>query len=359
MVEWLEGQGYEPEAQVTQKGEMALRGGILDVFPLTSPWPVRLEFFGDELESLREFDPLTQISREPIETVVLPPGGELGLLKRVQAARAAEEKVALPAMATLLDYLPRNAIFIFCELGAIEEAVTHYEEQITPGDPFFITWADFQDALLERGLTSLSLAEMTPEPAIDVDSGLLVDASTETILLDFPSLDAFRPLGASAPDPQIADAQRREFFSQMHRWSRQGYALQVVCNNDGERQRFTEIWKDYGLDDGLKLEIAIGMLGRGFISSEAKAVVVTDAEIFGRYKIQRPRRMKSAHAQATRSALDIDFTEFEEGDYVVHLQHGIGRYLGLKVLPIAAGRKKSFSQCCRANDRSRAGMFGD
>ena len=81
LVEWLEEQGYEPEAQVTQKGELALRGGILDVFPLTSPWPVRLEFFGDELESLRYFDPMTQISREEITTVTLPPAGELGVLK--------------------------------------------------------------------------------------------------------------------------------------------------------------------------------------------------------------------------------------------------------------------------------------
>ena len=81
LVEWLEDQAYEPEAQVTQKGEMALRGGILDVFPLTSPWPVRLEFFGDELESLRHFDPLTQMSRAEIGAVTMPPAGELGILK--------------------------------------------------------------------------------------------------------------------------------------------------------------------------------------------------------------------------------------------------------------------------------------
>src|SRR6185295_2320245 len=82
LVEWLEDQGYEPEAQVTQKGDLALRGGILDLFPLTSPWPVRLEFFGDELESMRYFDPLTQISREEIPSITLPPGGELGILKK-------------------------------------------------------------------------------------------------------------------------------------------------------------------------------------------------------------------------------------------------------------------------------------
>src|SRR5690349_22865480 len=82
LVEWLEEQGYEPEAQVTQKGEIALRGGILDVYPPTSPWPVRLEFFGSDLESLRYFDPLTQISREELPAITLPPAGELGILKR-------------------------------------------------------------------------------------------------------------------------------------------------------------------------------------------------------------------------------------------------------------------------------------
>ena len=83
LIEFLEAQGYEPEAQVSQKGEIAMRGGIVDVFPPTSPWPVRLEFFGDELESLRHFDPLTQISREEIVSVTLPPAGELGILKKL------------------------------------------------------------------------------------------------------------------------------------------------------------------------------------------------------------------------------------------------------------------------------------
>ncbi len=75
LIELLEEQGYEPEAQVSQKSEIALRGGILDLFPPTSPWPVRLEFFGDELESLRFFDPLTQISREEIAEIDHSAGG--------------------------------------------------------------------------------------------------------------------------------------------------------------------------------------------------------------------------------------------------------------------------------------------
>ncbi len=101
LVEWLEEQGYEPEAQVTQKGEMAMRGGILDVYPMTSPWPVRLEFFGDELESLRHFDPLTQVSRDQITSVTLPPGGELGILKKVRNVGRRAVRNEAPELATL------------------------------------------------------------------------------------------------------------------------------------------------------------------------------------------------------------------------------------------------------------------
>jgi transcription-repair coupling factor (superfamily II helicase) len=338
LVEWLEEQGYEPEAQVSQKGELALRGGILDIYPMTSPWPVRLEFFGDELESLRHFDPLTQISRESITTVTLPPGGELGILKRrrVGEGEAAKEH---PTLATLLDYLPRETIFILCEPGSLEEQADHYAGQVPENDPFFITWENFQQELLEKGMTSLALSETAEAlPAIlKEDSGAEGDSSR--VMLSLPSLEAFRPLGSQAPEPQIAEAQRREFFSQLHRWARQGYAVQVFCNNEGERRRFGEVWLEYGFEGEVRLAIHLGALSSGFISDEAQVVFVTDAEIFGRYKVQRPRRLKSPHAQAARSALDIDFTELEEGDYVVHLQHGIGRYQGLKVLPVAVGRK--------------------
>ena len=337
LVEWLEEQGYEPEAQVTQKGELALRGGILDVFPLTSPWPVRLEFFGDELESLRYFDPATQISREEITAVTLPPAGELAILKREKdrdlhvalpqsSSRASENR---GAFATLLDFLPANTLFILCEPESLDLRADEYALQVQGEDPFFIPWPQFREAAAARSLTFLELSEAATE-----------DEPGECFNLEFASLDAYRPLAERAPDPQVAEAQRREFFGQLHRWVRQSYAVHVFCNNDGERQRFLEIWKDFdsGAERNGSPVMHLGSLARGFISDEAKLVVITDAEIFGRYKIQRPRRLKSPHALATRSALDIDFTELEEGDLVVHLQHGIGRYLGLKNLPAAASK---------------------
>ena len=346
LVEFLEEQGYEPEAQVSQRGEIALRGGIVDVFPPTSPWPVRLEFFGDELESLRHFDPLTQISREEIISITLPPAGELGILK----TRSKNTK----PLATLLDYLPRKTIFLLCEPELLAVQADAYEQQIPKDDPFFISWPDFLVELNRRGFTSVELidadgqpenrwGEAPDEPTLETDS-LLESAArgdARPTSPQFENLDAFRPLAERAPEPQIAEAQRREFFAQMHRWVRQDYAVHVFCNNDGERQRFGEIWKEHGFATEAKLVVQTGSLARGFICDEAKLVVITDAEIFGRYKIQRPRRQKSAHALAARSALDIDFTDLEEGDLVVHLQHGIGRYLGLKLMPIGNSRHSS------------------
>jgi transcription-repair coupling factor (superfamily II helicase) len=456
LVEWLEDQGYEPEAQVTQKGEIALRGGILDLYPLTSPWPVRLEFFGDELESLRQFDPLTQMSREAITAVTIPPAGELGLLKqdeggaegpKPETRNPKEDRVPrseVCALGTLLDYLPADTMFLLCEPELLAQRAEEYAQQVPAGDPFFISWETFQAQAGERSMTCVEVTDAGPslfdlegdegaqasqdapfpltptlfpaerEKALTAAENARPAGTSPALRRPFPlpegegqgegeravviphsalrtphfeSLEAFRPLPERAPEPLVAEAQRREFFAQLHRWSRQGYEVHVFCNNNGERQRFDEIWEEYGLATGhrpgvrpspgaaasdplstpenpktpLPADVAapgdgrtpaagpwtldvglwthLGALARGFLYDEAKLVIVTDAEIFGRYKVQRPRRLKSPHAQATRSALDIDFTELEEGDYVVHLQHGVGRYVGLQVLPLGAGTK--------------------
>ena len=396
LIEWLESQGYEPEAQVSQKGELALRGGIVDVFPLNGPWPVRLEFFGNELESLRLFDPATQISREEIATVTLAPAGELGFLQQLATAAAPaaalDTKESPPAslggqaFGTLLDHLPADTLVLLCEPESLADRVRNYGDRLPADDHLHAAWSDLCAAMTARGMGVLEITEVDEdlclsEPAIDAlefatepqreGSGSEPPSATrpggtttgaaaiELAHLRFESLDAFRPLGVAAPEPEIAATQRRAFFGQLHRWLRQGYAVHVFCNNDGERQRFAEIWAEYGLQAPLapagegpkrarkgraaapltRPTLHLGALARGFVCEPAKLVVVTDAEIFGRYKIQRPRRLKSPHAAATRSWLDIDFSQFEEGDYVVHLQHGIGRYLGLGTLPAALPRR--------------------
>ncbi len=352
LVEWLESQGYEPEAKVNSKGEIALRGGILDIYAPTTPWPVRLEFFGDELDSLRYFDPVTQISRESIADITIPPAGEIGILKQ-------ENKEGIAALSTLIDYLPADALLVLCEPETLKEKAEEYGAGLPHNDPFYVPFDQALTKAQEKGLCRLEVYE---------DDIAVEENITESLHLDLASLDAFRPIVERAPDPQVSEAQRREFFEQLHRWSRQGYNVHIFCNNDGERQRLGEIWQEYGLgnirrsassagDSPWTIQISptggevtdaapsaapslfVGTLSRGFISESGKLVVVTDAEVFGRYKVQRPRRLKSPHAQATRSLLEIDFSDLEEGDYVVHVQHGIGRYLGLQMLPPGGGMK--------------------
>ena len=345
LIEWLETQGYEPEAQVTQRGEIALRGGIVDLYPPISPWPVRLEFFGDELESLRYFDPLNQMSREEIIEIIIPPAGELGILK----IKDQSLKSKTSSLATLLDFLPPETIFILGEPEALAAHAGHYAQPIPADDAFFISWPDFLTELNRRHFTSVAM--------IEAGEMVGVDAPGQTPDFQLASLDAFRPLAERAPEPQIAEIQRREFFQQLHRWLRQDYAVHIFCNNAGERERFEEIWKEVvapttrrasasKTEHDLEKPAAgptlhLGSLARGFICEEAKMVVVTDAEIFGRYKIQRARRSKSPHATAVRSAMEIDFADLEVGDLVVHLQHGIGKFLGLKNIPPTASRHES------------------
>ncbi|MBU6400902.1 MAG: transcription-repair coupling factor, partial [Verrucomicrobia bacterium] len=313
----------------------------LDVYPLTSPWPVRLEFFGAELESLRHFDPLTQISRETIDHVTLGPGGELGLLRR--------EGGPGPTFGNLLDYLPPGSIFLFSEPEVLDAEARAYARQIPAGDPLVEDWDQFRGALAEKAMIRLALSEAGGEGPTGHEEN--AGATAPMMSLELADLEAFRPRVERRPEPMVAEAQRREFFGQLHRWLRQGFTVQVFGNNTGECDRFREIWREYRFDGGpgtpagsagagdAAPSVAVGTLSSGFLCEAAKLVVVTDAEIFGRYRVSRPRRLKSAHAQVLRSALDIDFTDLEEGDYVVHLQYGIGRYLGLKPLPASLGRR--------------------
>ena len=377
LAEWLEEQGYESEAQVTRPRESSLRGGILDVFPITGSAPIRLEFFGDELESLRQFDPLTQISGQTVTSVTLPPAGELGLLKRsIQASGEADRVLAStpslnpshPHLATFPDYLSPGTVVLLCEPEALARQAASYETRIPDADPFFVPWEQILDRIQAGHMTQLDVLEsasMTTkignpsEHEGEITAPEVLVGNSDSLTLTFQTLDAYRPLGARGPSPQVAEVQRREFFAQLHRWLRQGHSVHIFFNNDGERDRFVEIQKEYGFSleastrgprrsktatnraaslSNRRLRMHLGSLARGFLFEEGQLVVVTDAEIFGRYKIQSPRRLKSPHAQTARSALDIDFAELEEGDLVVHIQHGIGRFLGLRMLPVGSGR---------------------
>ncbi len=131
--------------------------GFWTFFPPISPWPVRLEFFGDELESLRYFDPLTQISRAEIVSVALPPAGELGILKqsagRIPRTPDSENGIRgtrpseIIELVTLLDHLPRHAIFLPCEPEQLAACADEYESQVPRRRSIFYFVAGFSDRI--------------------------------------------------------------------------------------------------------------------------------------------------------------------------------------------------------------------
>ncbi|MGD0016078.1 MAG: transcription-repair coupling factor [Verrucomicrobiia bacterium] len=306
--------GYHPEHQVSERGNMAHRGGIVDFFPLDRDDPIRVEFDGDKIASIRVFDATTQQSHDKLQSIVVTPAGELGLLKR------APDKTA-----SLLELLPADTLLVFDEPEQLAEAADNYARQIPDNDPFFEPW----DKILNAKLQQVHLTE-----AIDF-------GSEDAINLRLTSLDAFRPLDTQAPDPEVAEQMRRAFFDQMQRWVDDGYALHILCSNDGERQRFEELWREqfksfpstlHPTRSGVNASRAA--LSRGFFWPDAKLAVVTDAEIFGRYKLARPRRKFHQIAQPA------DWTELQEGDSVVHVQHGIGKYLGLRVIEVSESNQE-------------------
>lgn len=139
-----------------------------------------------------------------------------------------------------------------------------------------------------------------------------------------------------AGDFVLDAAKRKVFFRRVQEWQADGWLIVLFCNNKGEWERFTELAKENGIDPEVFL-FEIGILSRGFVFPAGKLAVLSDAELFGRSSALKARRMtmRREHLRARRPV--EDFATYEEGDIVVHSDHGIGRYLGLMQLPNCTG----------------------
>ncbi len=268
LLQQLTDAGYEHVAQVTQRGQFAVRGGIIDVFSFHHTLPARIELFGDEIDSLRHFDLDAQTSVQPVEAVSL-------LLGEAAAA-------------------PRT-----CRL----------EELIGAGD--------------------LTLDTGGSWPAAQVR--FLEGAEAREGAEDFSCAFFDHGLGEfSAGDFIVDEARRESFFDQLGEWRRAGWSVHVFCNNEGEIERLCELLPAVEAE---ALHFACGPVMRGFTFPAAKVAVLSDAELFGRYRQSRAHRLALRQARAVQSRAAIDFSELTEGDLVVHLEHGIARYEEMKKVP--------------------------
>ncbi len=292
--------GYERVAQVTTRGQFAVRGGILDVYSWQAAAPIRAEFFGDEIESLREFDLDTQTSLRNLNEVELLLG----------AADDQSGKVR--------DYIGKS----ICEWRSRTRTRTRtfhtegwrrHSEQHS-GDQ--LKW----DTRAIGGRRFI-----TDEAMDDVEdfSGAFVDCE----IGDFDTGEFI-----------IAEAKRQQFFARLTDWREDGARIAIYFQTEGEIERFREIMAEARISLG-GIDLLEGTLARGFCFPAANLVVLAAAELFGRAPTHGRRRLQRAAKFGTHRA-QIDFSELNEGDLVVHLEHGIGRFLGLQRMGGAARRSE-------------------
>ena len=270
----MEAAGYERVPVVTERGQFARRGGIVDVWAVLGEEPLRLEFFDEELESLRVFDVHTQAS-----------------VKRLERA---------------------------CLLLGEAESEAEFSQQVKDH------W--------KKGDLVLQLGEAGGESLmLPVNARLLSGAAPSEGPEDFATAIHENPLGVfDASDFVLHEARRKQFAAQVREWTAEGWRVVLFFHNEAERERFDELIASSSEPALKQVERALGVLYRGFTVPGAKLAVLTGAELFGRHQtVRRVRGSKLDDPESLRKARDL-LRDLNERDLVVHADHGLARYLGIQ-----------------------------
>ncbi len=279
LLAWLVANGLERTSAVELPGECAARGGIIDIFAADWDGPVRIELFGDEIESLRWFDVASQRSTGELQNI------EITIV-------AANEETLTP----LVEFLPESTSVLLIEPTELREAASRYLQRTERPDAH-LSYSGLMD-LLGR-------YEIISSEALAAASG------PHSFALPIQSVERF-----------TGDISRvREQLDAIGGDDR----VHVVCLTEAEVKRVGETLAATAANKHGRLHFPIGRLKSGFRLSEDGELVISGSQLFDRQEIRRPSRRRLGRT--------IDsFTELREGDLVVHLAHGIGRYRGLELL---------------------------
>ena len=353
VVEALARGGYQRTDLVETKGEFARRGDILDVYPLVSDEPIRIEFFGDEVDVIRVFDPTSQRSVNELESAMFSPMREMLLTDeaidtwRTHAKLLMEDSASvkirndiqaiterlesginldgLEALIPILypraniftEYLSNQIVTLLFEPTwmareaerVVEGAYGLYEKRkaldqfmVSP-DPMFVPF----ETVMSRIQT---------QPALQVSSSPLPEAGSEEPL-DFD----MRPLGLYRGNYQTV-------IDQIKEWTDEGYFVNIFSETPKQAARMEGILSDRGLPD-TQATVRVGGISEGFLNKSLKLAVVSEDEIFG-----RERRLPQRHSTFKEGAPILSLIDLKEGDHVVHVSHGIGTYEEIRRLDI-------------------------
>lgn len=296
LLEYLKTNSYERTDRVERVGQFSIKGGIIDIFSPSSSLPLRIEFVGDEIESLRFFNPETQRSVELINEFSLSPVNEL-------LGERDEEKLFLKKIekANFFDYLSKDTLIIFEDFNESIKLLEKWEEK---GKENFDRRVSYKEKIpINIYLTEEEFIEnIKPFPK------LLLNISQEpNVFLSFSSPPSYRGRG------EILE-------KDLERYIKEGWKIYIHSDyREVLEERIKRVVKNIHFLTSEEIK-------EGFSWEKPKVLVLTDKEIFG-WKKRRSIKL-------SKSVKSIDLSLFKVGDYIVHINYGIGRFLGLKKLTI-------------------------
>lgn len=328
--------GYQKRPVAADKGEFAVRGGIIDIFPVSSPDPIRVEFWGDEIESIRIYDPIGQKSIRQVDQASIPPAQELELIRDQSQ------------LSTLLDYLGSNTLIFFDDLLALEDRYSTLTT-ITGGfSPTFMPIEAFLDQL-----APLQKVFCAQEPIEELSEVRLKEKLTQSYYsanlpmhpLNFQmfnrDLEALRwqnPFISVAeyllPDEEEPGGE--EILAALQKLSYADTHLHILAASELEENTFNKRLKDAQVHLPRHTVYHRGYLSTGLVLPEDKLIILPLTEITHRYKIRRQKQRSTYHT------LPTEVYALNPGEMVVHFNHGIGKYIGLDKRPNNMGILSEF-----------------
>ena len=307
IMEVLRSYGFEYVDYVYEPGQYAVRGSIIDVFSFSSEFPYRIDFFGDEVESIRTFEVETQLSKEKKDSIVIAP----------DLSRSLEQGGA-SGMVSFLDFLSADTVLAMRDLLWLRERIqTVHDETLTP--------------------QAIAAREAEESGCITLD-GKLIDGSEFTLrALDFRRMEfGNKPTGT--PDATITfDTSAQPIFRKnfdmvaesFKEYMEKGYALYICSDSMKQTDRIRAIFEDRG--DQIAFTAVERTLHEGFADNALRLCIFTDHQLFDRF---HKYNLKSDKARSGKVALSLkELNQFTPGDYVVHTDHGVGRFSGLVRIP--------------------------
>jgi transcription-repair coupling factor (superfamily II helicase) len=312
--------GYESEEMVLEPGQFSHRGGIMDIWPPMEDRPVRIELFGNEIDSLRAFEPASQRTLQKVEKILITPAREYlpgkaeGL--EIEPSALCEFHLPLihPAVASLLDYLPREAVTYIDDLDLFRSVVTDIEEEAV--------------RLREESIADHDLSEQFPIPYLSWSE--IQDSLSGHYTIDLGRSSAEGPCElaqAFQPGPRFG-GQLKNTMDHLSRELDGTKNRAVIISR--QAPRLTELWREYHpgeTEPGNPPVFVENSLTEGWIlriAPDEAWELYTDGEIFG-YERPQPRQRHIPSAEAPEAA----YADLKPGDWVVHVDYGIGRFTGL------------------------------